>query len=193
MELKSSAASPRCPLPDAPKPRSLAYTQSGLPCPREQALGHWENFFPIPNLLGKLSEIFPILLLFLEKSYYTLSSRRIRNISYLSSFLTKHLAYCLAHLLNEGKSEWMNEWVNENILKERAYIIEWELRLQILTLIHKAIFSFPWVAQAGSAQWFVWCMHYTKVPDWGPVGLNTDLSSEPWSQATSTWNKGTLL
>ena len=62
---------------DAPRPYSLVYTRAGLLGPHEQALCHGEDFFPIPNLLGKLSEIFP-LLLFLEKSYYTLSSRIIK-------------------------------------------------------------------------------------------------------------------
>lgn len=88
-------------VPDAPRPHSLAYTGAGLLCPHEPALCHEEDFFPIPNLLGKLSEVFH-LLLFLEKSYYILSSRIIKNISHFSLFLRKHLAHRLAHLLHEG-------------------------------------------------------------------------------------------
>ena len=126
-------------VPDALRPYSLVYTRAGLLCPHEQALCHGEDFFPIPNLLGKLSENFP-LLLFLEKSYYTLSSRIIKNISHFSLFLRKHLTHCLVHLLHE---EWMHEQVNGNIPKEGVSIIEWELRLQILNCNTQSCLFFP--------------------------------------------------
>lgn len=78
--------------------------------------------------------------------------------------------------------EWINEGINENILKESACILEWELRLQILTLIHKDIFSLPWItSRVSQCIWFVQLMHHRKVPDWGLVKLKP--SSEPWHEA----------
>ena len=90
-----------CLLLDPLNPHSMAYTFVLL-CPQEHALTVpllWaiEKTSPDFNLLGKFYEIFSITLLLLEKPYYTVSSRRIENVSRFSLFLTKHIAYCLAH------------------------------------------------------------------------------------------------
>ena len=112
-----------------PRSHSLAYTGAGLLCPHEPALCHEEDFFPIPNVLGKLSEIFP--LLFLEKSYYILSSRIIKNISHFSLFLRKHLAHHLAHLLHEG---WMHEQVNGRNTPKEGVCLCYRVRIKIANL-----------------------------------------------------------
>lgn len=64
------------------------------------------------------------------------------------------------------------------MLKESAYILEWGLRWQILTLSYKAIFSFPQVTEAGLVPMCT-AVHHTEVPAWGLVGLTSAWALSP--------------